>query len=91
MAKEAVDALFAALVDENARSHLLSSTDLLLDQKRSPFGALHKGLVSAEQDVFLTTRLTFSACLAMLCTTVRTHAFAGLIPCRDRSHLVIRN
>ena len=73
MAKEAVDALFAALTDVNARSHLLSSTQLLQDQEGRPFDAFLKGPASADQDELLTMQLTFSACLATLYTAVTSY------------------
>ena len=73
MAKAAVDALFAALTDADACSHLLSSTQLLQDQKGRPFDAFLKGPASADQDELLTMQLTFAACLAMLYTAVTNH------------------
>ena len=72
VAKAAVDALFAALVDEDARNLLLTSTQLLLYQQ-NPFDAFFDGPASADQDGVLTLQLTFSACLITLCTEVRAH------------------
>ena len=68
LASVAVEALFAAISEEDLRIYLLGITRLLFNDTQAPFDAFWTHGNEADQ---LTVQLNFTACLAKMCAAVR--------------------